>query len=165
MIRLATLADVPALHALVERAYRGPASRAGWTSEADFLTGPRTDAATLTAVVTDPAQSFLVAIPVDAINACVAVSDKGGGVAYLGMLAVEPAGQTQGLGRTMIAAAEDHARRFGATRMEITVVDHRRALIAWYERRGYIRTGEERPFPPELIEDTPLAFMVMTKPL
>lgn len=165
MIRPATLADVPPLHALVERAYRGAASRAGWTHEADFLTGPRTDAATLAAIVADPAQAFLLAISGGVIAACVAVSDRGDGVAYLGLLAVEPTGQAQGLGRTMIAAAEDHARRLGATRMEMTVVDTRAALIAWYERRGYVRTGEARPFPPELIEDTPLAFTVLAKAL
>ncbi len=165
MIRTATPDDVPALHALVERAYRGPASRAGWTHEADFLTGPRTDAATLARGIVDPAQTFLLAVPTDAIAACVAVSDRGDGVAYLGMLAVEPTGQANGLGRTMIAAAEDYARRLGATRMEMTVVDSRAALIAWYERRGYARTGEARPFPPELLEGAPLAFIVLAKEL
>jgi predicted N-acetyltransferase YhbS len=163
-IHPATLADIPALHALIERAYRGEASRAGWTHEADFLNGPRTDIATLTAIIADSRETMLVARDGDRIAACVQVSDKGD-TAYLGFLAVEPTGQANGLGRTMIAAAEDHARQIGATRMEMTVVDRRATLIAYYERRGYALTGETRPFPAALLEGVPLAFVVLAKPL
>ena len=164
-IRTATVADIPALHALIERAYRGVASREGWTHEADFLTGPRTDAATLAAIIADPAERFLLATDGDVIAACVQLSDKGDGVAYLGFLAVEPRGQARGLGRAMIDAAEDAARAFGATRMEMTVVDRRATLIAFYERRGYALTGETRPFPVDLLEGEPLAFVVLAKAL
>ena len=31
--------------------------------------------------------------------------------------------------------------------MEMTVIRQREELIAYYERRGYARTGKERPFP------------------
>ena len=31
--------------------------------------------------------------------------------------------------------------------IEMTVVHVRESLISWYERRGYRRTGETRPFP------------------
>src|SRR5581483_3287620 len=41
--RTATAEDVPQIVALVESAYRGDASRAGWTTEADLLEGQRTD--------------------------------------------------------------------------------------------------------------------------
>ena len=43
VIRDAATADIPALHRLIESAYRGEASRAGWTTEADLLAGQRTD--------------------------------------------------------------------------------------------------------------------------
>jgi hypothetical protein len=43
-LRPATVADVPALVALVNSAYRGDSSRAGWTTEADLLGGQRIDA-------------------------------------------------------------------------------------------------------------------------
>ena len=164
-IGLAAAADLPRLHALIERAYRGEASRVGWTHEADYLSGPRTDAATLAAMIAAPDQTFLLAHDGDRLVASVAVSDVGGGVAYLGMLAVEPTGQANGVGRTMVAAAEDHARSIGATRIEMTVVDRRATLIAWYERRGYALTGETRPFPAALLEDVPLAFVVLAKTL
>lgn len=164
-LRLATLADVPAFHALIERAYRGPASRAGWTHEADYLTGPRTDAATLAGVVADPAATLLLAVDGERIAACVQVTDCGDGIAYMGLLAVEPGEQAGGTGRAMIAAAEDLARGVGARRIEMTVVDRRATLIAWYERRGYVRTGETRPFPAALLEDVPLAFVVLARTL
>jgi len=164
-IRPATAADVPALHALIERAYRGETARAGWTHEADYLTGPRTDAAALTALIADPAQTMLLMHESDRLVACVGLTDKGGGLVYLGLFAVDPAGQAQGVGRTVLAAAEDHARANGATRIEMTVVDRRATLIAWYERRGYALTGETRPFPVALLEGTPLAFVVLAKPL
>jgi hypothetical protein len=31
--------------------------------------------------------------------------------------------------------------------MEMTVIRQRDALTAWYERRGYQRTGQTKPFP------------------
>ena len=164
-IRRATPADIPALHALIERAYRGPESRAGWTHEADYLTRPRTTAATLAGIIADPAATMLLAVDGERLAACVQVTDCGDGVAYMGMLAVEPTAQAGGTGRTMIAAAEDMARGFGARRMEMTVVDRRATLIAYYERRGYVVTGETRPFPAALLEDAPLAFAVLAKDL
>jgi ribosomal protein S18 acetylase RimI-like enzyme len=162
-LRHATAADVPALHALIERAYRGDAARAGWTHEADLLSGPRTDAATLAAIVADPASTVLLNGD-GGLRASITVTDRGG-IAYLGMLAVDPALQATGLGRTMLAAAEAHARAHGATAVEMTVVDRRPELIAYYERRGYVRTGEVRPFPAELTEDRPLALIVLAKPV
>ncbi len=165
LIRPATPADIPELHPLIERAYRGEASRAGWTHEADYLSGPRTDAATLAAIIAAPAETMLVGVDAGRVVACVQISDRRDGLAYLGFLAVEPVGQATGLGRTMIAAAEDHARGFGATRMEMTVVDRRTTLIAYYERRGYALTGETRPFPAALLEGVPLAFVVLAKSL
>ncbi|MDH7973978.1 GNAT family N-acetyltransferase [Sphingomonas sp. AR_OL41] len=144
----ATRDDLAPLHQLVERAYRGDSARQGWTHEADLLDGQRTDAATLAAMLDDPRQHILVARDGAAIIGCVAVTDQGNGTCYLGLLAVDPARQAGGLGRQLIKAAEESARRdFGARRIEMTVIVQRPALIAWYERRGYRMTGEQRPFP------------------
>lgn len=142
--RLATAADVPALHALVERAYRGDAARAGWTHEADLLGGQRTDPEALVDMLADPAQSILVTG--DPIAGCVALR-RLGDRAYLGMLTVTPDDQARGLGRALLAAAEAMARGGGLAVVEMTVIRQRTELIAWYERRGYALTGETRPFP------------------
>lgn len=147
MIRPATPADLPALHALVERAYRGDSAKAGWTHEADLLGGQRTDLAALTEMLADPEQHLLVALDVGALTGCVSVTRKPDGRGYLGLLTVDPTLQAAGLGKRLIAAAEDTARAFGADAMEMTVIASRGELIGYYERRDYALTGERRPFP------------------
>jgi predicted N-acetyltransferase YhbS len=148
LITPATQADVPALHSLIESAYRGDSARTGWTHEADLLGGQRTDAETLSAMIADSAQRILIAKSGSTPIGCVAISDRGAGLAYLGMLTVAPALQAGGIGRALIAAAEAYARdTLAATHMEMTVIDQRQDLIAYYERRGYLATGEARPFP------------------
>lgn len=146
--RAATAADVAALQPFVHAAYRGDSARRGWTHEADLLDGNRIDEETLAAVIADPAQVVVMAERDGGLAGCVQVTDKGEGLAYLGMLSVAPDDQGQGMGRALIAAAEAAARdRFGASRMEMTVIIQRTELIDWYVRRGYRRTGETRPFP------------------
>ena len=140
--------DLPALHALIESAYRGDSARRGWSHEADLLEGQRTDLAALEAMLADRAQHLLVFRDHEVFRACIALTDKGQGLVYLGMLTVHPVHQSAGLGRLILAAAEDRAAgQFGATRIEMTVIEQRGELIAWYERRGYVQTGERRPFP------------------
>jgi ribosomal protein S18 acetylase RimI-like enzyme len=146
--RTAAAADIPALHALVERAYRGEAARGGWTHEADLLDGQRTDVAALAAMIDDPAQRILVAVIDGQIAGCIAVQAKPPAAAYLGMVTVAPDRQAAGLGRSLLAEGERVAAAvFGATIAEMTVIRQRTELIAWYERRGYRATGERRPFP------------------
>ncbi len=148
-IRPAGLDDVSALRALVEKAYRGDTARAGWTHEADLLDDERTSDIELAGVIANPAQRLLVAEGSGgALTGTVTVSEAGPGLAYLGMLCVDPSGQASGLGRRLVAAAEAAAREaWGAHSVEMTVIARRAELIAWYERRGYARTGEIRPFP------------------
>lgn len=141
----ATLDDLPALHSLIERAYRGDSARTGWSHEADLLGGQRTDLASLQAMLDAEAQHLLVAR--DEL-ACVALIDRGEGLFYLGLLTVDPERQAAGVGKTLLAEAERYAnRQLGAKRIEMTVIAQRVELIAWYERRGYALTGERRPFP------------------
>lgn len=149
VFRAATVADVAALHRLIESAYRGETAKAGWTHEADLLGGQRTDAAELTAILADPSRVLLLAEAEESEPVgCVQVADLGDGLAYLGMLTVKPTLQSAGLGRRLLDAAEALARdRFAAARMEMTVIRQRPELIAWYDRRGYAPTGETRPFP------------------
>jgi ribosomal protein S18 acetylase RimI-like enzyme len=163
-IRVATRDDLPALHPVIERAYRGETARGGWTHEADLIEGARTDIATLAAIVDDAAQRLLVLLVGGAPQGCVQVSDRGDGLCYLGLLCIDPALQSGGYGKLLVAAAENIARDdFGATAMEMTVIDVRRTLIAFYERRGYQVSGEKRDFPIPL--DPPLFMDVLVRPL
>jgi ribosomal protein S18 acetylase RimI-like enzyme len=169
--RIAGVADVGRLQPLVHGAYRGDSARRGWTHEADLLDGQRIDAATLTGIITDSAQAVVLAEREGDLVGCVQVTDKSGGLAYLGMLSVDPALQGEGLGRTLIAEAERVAHeRFDAVRMEMTVIVQRTELIDWYVRRGYALTGETRPFPATdarfgLPRRDDLAFVVLSRDL
>jgi len=168
MIRPATPADIPALHALVESAFRGDSARAGWTHEADLLDGQRTDPAALAEAIADPDRTILIAFDADTAIGCVEVKRAGTGRSALGLLSVRPDRQAGGLGRRLVAAAEGHARaQDGTTQMEMTVIATRAELIAWYERQGYVRTGETRPFPmddPRFgLPRVPLSFVVLVR--
>ncbi|QIJ61180.1 GNAT family N-acetyltransferase [Streptomyces sp. JB150] len=145
--RDATEADVDTLVALIESAYRGDASRAGWTTEADILEGQRTDPEGVLEVVTSPDSRLLTVERDGTVVACCQLEHRGE-YAYFGMFAVSPTLQGAGLGKAVIAEAERQAREvWGAREMHMTVISVREDLIAWYERRGYRRTGELSPFP------------------
>ncbi|MEU8385619.1 GNAT family N-acetyltransferase, partial [Streptosporangium sp. NPDC048865] len=138
-----------ALVLLVESAYRGESSRAGWTTEADLLSGRRTNAGRVTAELEKPGSHMIVMTVDDEIVACCQVEHRGGH-AYFGMFAVRPALQAGGFGRAVLAEAERFARdTWGVGEMRMTVISAREELLAWYVRRGYIRTGELIPFPYE----------------
>jgi GNAT superfamily N-acetyltransferase len=145
---LAGLADAPAVAALINTAYRGVPSRRGWTSEADLIEGTRTDAAAITEILEAPDNAILLIRGHSALNGCVHLQKATATTTYFGMLSVRPAMQGSLLGRSLLAAAERYARaHFGAERIELTVIEQREELLAWYERRGYSRSGEIRPFP------------------
>ncbi|MDX2530576.1 GNAT family N-acetyltransferase [Streptomyces europaeiscabiei] len=145
--RDATDADVDALVALIESAYRGDSSRAGWTTEADILEGQRTDPEGVRQVIKSPDSRLLTVERDGVILACCQLEHRGDH-AYFGMFAVGPAVQGGGLGKVIIAEAERIVREvWGAKEMHMTVISVRNDLIAWYERRGYRRTGRMTPFP------------------
>jgi ribosomal protein S18 acetylase RimI-like enzyme len=140
--------DVVALAALVNSAYRGDSSRRGWTTEADLIDGTRIDAAALEDIIGSPGQAVLVLRAQTGLFGCVQVEKKDDATAYIGMLTIRPTLQGSGIGRQLLAAAETFAcAEYGSQAAEMTVIEVRAELIAWYERRGYVATGETRPFP------------------
>ncbi|MGW2378381.1 MULTISPECIES: GNAT family N-acetyltransferase [Kitasatospora] len=145
--RVATLADVPALVELVESAYRGEASKAGWTTEAHLLDGQRTDATDVAEAVQHPEGVVLLVERDGEPIACCQLARRPDS-AYFGMFSVRPTLQGGGIGRLVLAEAERMAREeWGVGRLEMNVVEQRGDLIAWYERRGFRRTGVYSPFP------------------
>ena len=150
--RAATAADTARVVELVESAYRGDASRVGWTTEADFLDGRRTGADDIQACLDRPQSRIVLAERSNAdgatdLLACahVAVED---GAGYFGMFSVRPNLQGGGIGKLVLAEAERVAREeWALPAMRMTVIDIRDELIGFYERRGYRRTGVTRPFP------------------
>ena len=161
-IRPATRADLPRLHPVIERAYRGDSARQGWTHEADLLSGERIDAATLRALLDDPAHRLLLAEQDGVPVGCVSLTSRGDGLAYLGLLCVDPVLQGASIAKAILAEA-DHVSRemLGADRIEMTVIESRQELIAYYERRGFARTGERRILPVNV--DPPLMTVVLER--
>lgn len=154
--RPATLADVPAVVDLVNSAYRGDSSRAGWTTEADLLEGARITAPELEALITAEGSTVLLCFQDDALAGCVHLKRLEDGKAYLGLFTVKPGLQGGGLGKAFLAEAEEAVRRLWKTRtMTMTVITLRAELMAYYERRGYRRTGVVKPFPREAAETRP----------
>jgi GNAT superfamily N-acetyltransferase len=145
--RLAVPADIDPLVALIQSAYRGESSKAGWTTEEHLVSGQRIDAAMLATQIADDAHVMLMTEDVAGPLSCVAVElrkDYG----YIGTVTVRPTAQGRGLGKAALDVAETHIRtQWGCDRARMTVVGQRAELIEWYARRGYANTGETAPFP------------------
>lgn len=132
---------------LVESAYRGDASRIGWTTEADILDGQRTDLSGVTEIIGDPKSRLVLAYDMQQLVGCVHVKREADS-AYIGMFAIRPDKQARGIGRCLLDHAEQCAKSvFGLLKTHMTVIIQREELIRWYERRGYCRTARREPFP------------------
>lgn len=145
----ATPADLHAVAALVNGAYRGETAKAGWANEAGLLDGQRTSPAVLRDALDGGRVTILLLRrePDGPPLGCVSLQPLDGRAWALGMLTVDPRLQAGGLGRRILGEAEAWARARGGARIRITVIHLRDTLIAWYERRGYRATGETEPFP------------------
>jgi len=148
-VAIATDADLDAIATLVNSAYRGDSSRAGWTTEADYLEGQRTDAERLREQLATTAGAVMLTLRDDdgSLLGSVWLEPRGVGVWHLGMFTIRPDLQSRGLGRTLLDESERFVKSRGARRLRITVIQLREPLIAWYERRGFRATGELDPFP------------------
>lgn len=180
-LRVATLEDVPALESLLNRCYR---NAEGWTNESQLIGGIRTTQDELKRVIEDSNQYLFVYPQTETeqrdgqetgeMLACIcvqgqpesdaikeAVNDQGSRKAYIGMFAVHPELQGQGIGDVVLTAAETFAmRHFGSEthpcRLTMSILNHRPELLAYYQRRGYQLTGESIAFPDDGNNGEPL---------
>lgn len=152
-IRRATLGDAEAIAALINSAYRGESSRAGWTTEADLIDGLRTTAQEIASLIKQPNLFILVGLHHERLVSticCEHLQENTRHQAKLGMIAVQPTLQNMGFGKQMIMAAEAHAiALWPIITFCMTVVTARDTLIAFYNRLGYLPTGVVKPFPYE----------------
>lgn len=146
--RSANLSDVPQILELVQSAYRGDSSRQGWTTEADLLDGGRAFTDEVSSIIRAADNKVILLETAGRLRASVHIKKQAQGLAYLGMFAVAPEQQNQGLGKRLLQYAEAVAvADWQCQRMEMTVIHQRQELIAWYQRRGYKLSGEQRQFP------------------
>jgi ribosomal protein S18 acetylase RimI-like enzyme len=167
-ISQASMDDIPALVKLLNEAYRGDASRQGWTTEADMVAGDlRTDETNMNELMQLPGAIFLKYFnDKNEIEGCVYLHKRQGKL-YLGMFCVSPALQTKGIGKQIMAAAEAYAKEQECPAVFMRVISIRNELISWYERQGYYKTGEVQPFDDTKfgIAKQPIGFIVLQKDL
>ena len=145
--RMARPADAGTIVSIVNAANNGDGGRAGWTHEGELFEGERTHSGEILSLLAVPGAMFLLRVYRGEVAGC-AYLKKMGDAAYMGMLAVRPALQGAGVGKEIIAEAERIAReQMGCRLMAIGVITgHRPEVAAFYERRGYARTGRMKPF-------------------
>lgn len=168
-ISITNFQDVEAITSLLNSAYRGEDSKKGWTTEADLIAGEvRTSNEGLQKIMEQTESVVLKFTDEDnVIVGCVNLQ-KHTTKLYLGMLSVSPILQNAGIGKELLAAADEYATQQNCSSIYMTVITQRTELINWYNRHGYSDTGERKPF----VEDDEtgkhlqiLEFMVLEKNL
>jgi N-acetylglutamate synthase-like GNAT family acetyltransferase len=107
--------------------------------------------------------AFLIAEEDGEIAACIYVELRGER-GYFGLLSVDPARQRSGLGKQLIAAAEDFCRNSRCQFMDLLIVNLREELPPYYHSLGYRESGIS-PFTAEIETRLPCHFIQMTKAL
>ena len=165
-ISIATIEDIAALNNLVNSAYRGESAKLGWTHEANLLEGIRITKKELNDIIARENTFILKYLDGNIIAACILVEKKVDRL-YMGMLTVSPGLQGRGVGKMLLKATEQTAIKLKCKKIEITVIDARQELIAWYKRHGYEDTGVRKPLSAEMkksaIPGRSLEFIVMEK--
>ena len=146
MVAIANENDIPALNVLINSAYRGEGSKQGWTTEADLLDGIRTDEEGLKELMNQESSVILKFTEGNQVQGCVHLKQEENKL-YLGMLTVSPQLQNKGIGKILLAAAENEAQRQNCIAVFMSVISKRTELINWYEKHGYVNTGKKKPFP------------------
>ena len=143
--RVAKLEDAEAIARLVNAAFR---------PERFFSDGDRTNPNKVSELLHKG--KFLLVEETGKLVGCIYVELRGDR-GYFGLLAVEPALQRSGLGSRMVAAAEDYCRAANCRFMDLTIVNLRTELPAFYHRLGYIENGT-LPFPERPTHEPALSF-------
>lgn len=152
-IRRGSEDDVPALTRLINAAF---------VVEQIVFDGDRVDE--LGVHVYMSSGTFLVAEDSSVLAGCVYIETRGDR-SYLGLLSVQPKRQGTGLGRQLVAAAENFAQESGSRRMDLRVISSRsEQLLPFYQRLGYVFIRTE-PFPLSLLTKVPSHYLLMSKPL
>jgi len=152
-VRLATIADVEAVTSVINTAFR--------QAESFLIDRDRVDRDTVLSLLEKG--KFLLVDDGAVLAGCVYIELRGER-AYLGLLSVDPQRQKAGLGSLLMNQAERFCAVAGCTFMDLQIVNLRRELPSFYQRRGYVETGTA-PFTPGFSPKLPCHFIRMSKPL
>ena len=130
VLRRAQASDAPAIRALVRAAYHPYVARIGrepMPMTADYDR----------AVIEHQVWLFEDGL---GLGGVIELKPCGGGELSIENIAVDPARQKSGIGRKLMAFAEDEARRQGCTRVTLYTNEKMVENIALYTRLGYVET-------------------------
>ena len=167
-ISIAEIKDTPQLVTIINSAYRGDESYKGWTTEAEMVAGElRINDESMKELMETPGTVFLKYYNEENIIEGAVFLQKQNNKLYLGMLSVSPFLQTKGIGKKLMTAAEEYAKKQNCIAVFMQVISIRHELIAWYERQGYYKTGATQPFTDGLFGTAkyPIEFIMMQKEL
>jgi ribosomal protein S18 acetylase RimI-like enzyme len=153
--RIATKDDTLVLRQLIESAFRAEDSRQGWVGNSALASRFSIEEKTIASIITNPDSTFLMASDADSnLLGTIGVAKRAPDSARLFMLAVDPQCHRGGIGKQILAYAEDYCQRKWAPKvLGLNALSNREALISWYMRRGFRKTGETTPFPREEFKD------------
>lgn len=166
--RVAKLTDVDGLLHLVNRAYRQSHPNS-WTNEATLISGDRIQREQLEALINDPSIQVMLHEDEQGLLACITVTDRGK-TAEIGLFAVLPEVQKKGIGREVLATAEEYIYYFceKVKNIEIQVIQQREELVGFYQRQGYNLTDLIQPYPSDQqlgVPSLPLNVVTLVKSL
>ncbi|MDP1658215.1 MAG: GNAT family N-acetyltransferase [Methylotenera sp.] len=147
LFRKAEISDAEPIVQLVNSAYRGESSRAGWTTEADMLDGSRISVQDVQRLIESEYAIILLCLSGAGLLGTICLEKEHDAI-HIGMFAVNPALQGKGIGKQLLAAAENLSKQVWVVqKLQMHVITIRHELIAFYARRGYQRTGILSDFP------------------
>ena len=164
-LRLAVATDIPNLETLINRCYL---FEEGWTNESELVGGIRTNQSEIQSVIEDDNQHFFVYPQTDdeheqketsELLGCINIAMQDDG-AYIGFFAVSPDLQGSGVGSIMLEQAEILALGYlkeqklseqiekaaDKKTIKMLVLNGRDKMLAYYQRRGYVCTGNTQSF-------------------
>ena len=157
-VSVARSEDIPTCASIINQAYAGKDDLGGTGChiKAKITIGPRINLDKNEELINRESQCVFKYEENGDILGCVLVKvTEQPKLAYVGTLSVQPSFQSKGVGRVLLAAAENWAKEKGCTRMKLTVLHIRTELIEYYKRRGYQDNGETEAFP-DNVPCTPL---------
>ncbi|KAI0117502.1 acyl-CoA N-acyltransferase [Daldinia grandis] len=149
--RVATPDDAAQIQQLVQSAFRAEDSRENWTGDMALASQFSIKVEEIMSNIAKPDSAYLITTDENgALKGSVGVSKRGALIARIYMLAVDQHHHRGGIGRKVLAYAEDYCqRRWNVSKIGLNALSSRHELILWYIRCGYSKTGELTQFPRE----------------
>jgi ribosomal protein S18 acetylase RimI-like enzyme len=154
--RIATKEEAPQLQNLIHAAFRFTDASVEWIGSPELANTFNMDINVIIERIASPENVFFIVsdTPNGPTIACVNVFKKAPDYGRIALLAVDPTIQRGGLGKIVMKKAERYLKEeLGVKRIGLNALHTRKGLIAWYERQGYVKTGDVEKITTERYEE------------